>query len=210
MAFDILPGEAVITRVYCKNYDQIAVNVLHYVREPGVGPAVTSVDYAGVVNSVLSSLYAAVMPTSAEYRGVGVQLLPVGGITPVEYYPAPNPGIVAGESLPKQVSGVIALRSTVGGRSGRGRVYVGFPSEADNESAGKPSVSYVQRLQALADALNSPLTVPDINGTGQVFSLHVYSRLLAFLADVTQVVARDRWGTQRRRGDFGKINTSPV
>jgi len=210
MAFGINPGETVITRVYCKNYDQIAVNVLHYTRDPGVGPPVQSSEFAATFNTTFGPLYAALMPTSAEYRGVGVQLLAIGMLTPVEYYPQPATGIVAGESLPKQVTGVIALRSTVGGRSGRGRAYVGFASEADNEAAGKPSVSYVARLQALADAMASPLTVEDTGSVGQILQLHVYSRMLGTLADVSQTVARDRWGTQRRRGDFGKINISPV
>lgn len=106
--------------------------------------------------------------------------------------------------MPKQVSGLITWYTDVASRAGRGRSYIPFPSAADTDGNGAPSTDYLIALGNLSDDLAAYMTYPA--GDSDIsMSLVVLS---AGLGDqpVTSYTRRDRFATQRRRGDYGQPN----
>ena len=87
---------------------------------------------------------------------------------------------------------VATWRTVFGGRSYRGRTYIG-PLQASAINAGTPPTTYVTQLQTAASALVTA------SNTATSYDLVVYSKKLAQANKVIQGVARGYYGTQRRR-----------
>lgn len=117
----------------------------------------------------------------------------------------------AGE-LPTQNAALIRFSSSLGGSRGHGRMYLPFPYTTALAATGLLGVTYKGFVQTLADAIVTGFTVPNA-GTGggtltvrpcTVYTLPVTG--LALAMDGSSVA--DGFATQRRRGFFGKPNTS--
>lgn len=203
-------GDVYEVKLYTVQGAQTAVNVRHF-RVSAVS-ATTPADSA--IADAFSNRYGPVlrplMSTSAEFRGAGQRL--VSTIPkPVETYSVAGagPGTVAADPLPKQVCGLLTLRTAFAGRRYRGRIYVPFPAESDNDFTTRPIATYVTRLQTLGGQFTGSFTITQGANTMTVASV-VFSRQLGEWSVVTGYTARSSWATQRRRGDFGRSNLSPV
>jgi hypothetical protein len=198
-------------RIICFQGSQIAVNIRHYVVTNVTGVEGTANNLATIIDTQFAPHYKPLINSNASYRGVGVKLiLPVQG---VESAVVMNSGLGSGgvDSLPKQCAGLIQLQTVVGGRHGRGRVYIPFPSEQHSDANGAPTAAYGTLLTTLAaDFLllavytsgpNTTTWAPCIfnRGTGTFIKLNP--------GGATN--SRTKWASQRRRGDFGKSNVLP-
>jgi hypothetical protein len=85
---------------------------------------------------------------------------------------------------------------------------VPFPNAAENDADLTPIAGYVARLNSLAAVLISFQTTAGVNNCTLVPIL--WNRTLSEATDITNGVGKKLWATQRRRGDFGRINTFPV
>ena len=104
-------------------------------------------------------------------------------------------GSNVGDSVPAQVAMIFTLRTALGGRSHRGRIYVaGLPAGAVETDSTQWKASGMSDFQDMADAFTTALG-PGPNGC----ELVVASYTLASAASVTSSVARRYFGTQRRR-----------
>lgn len=203
-------GDLYQIRTLCWSSTQIGLNVRYYTIAAFTGTEATPTQIAAGFDTALNGAYKALLSASAAWRGVGAKRLTT--VPTIEYSSIGNAGVggVAGDLLPTQVSGLISLYSTTPNRIGRGRVYVPFPSEADNTSAGVAQASYVTRLQTLAALLNVTTVV---NGTGGTTSLAPVLRnrqtgaLITLIGGTT--FSHSNWATQRRRGNYGKQNLFP-
>jgi hypothetical protein len=208
MAFAL--NDMIRVRVYTQLNDQIAINVLNYriIAFSGTGP--TEVQVADAFATGLSLRFRSVISNDASvlYVGINKELpLPRGEA----FYSTIDAGVgaVLSPALPKQTCGIITLKTALAGRRYRGRVFTPFPGEDDNETDGIPSAAFVTRLAILGGNININYTA-GIAGNQATLTPVVYSAKFGLQTPVATIVARQKWGTQRRRGSYGRPNQPPV
>jgi hypothetical protein len=196
-------------KFYSKLGVQGAINRIYYrVGLPPVGATHTDANAATALNTTFKPHFRGLMTFEAEWRGVSVQIISRGGFDPA-YVSSPDVGLEATVALPPQTSGLIALRTGKRGRSARGRMYVPFPGEGHNTTAGLPTSTYVDDLQLLGEALRS---VQVIVAGGLNLSLEpvVNSTLIAEFLPYTSAVARPYWASMRTRSYHAAANVLPI
>lgn len=210
MAINITTLDVLQARVYATLGGQTAINVLHFecVLHGGLGG--TLQQCASAFDALISTSFKALLSSSASYRGVGMKRLRPGAPTVEEYAVlGSGAGTVTGDVLPKQCCGLIAKRTDFAGPSARGRFYMPFPGEADNDADSTPSSTYMTRLASLAANLilgfNAGLGA-DMSTLDLVLSRNVPLST----TPITSMLTREKWATQRSRGDFGRPNASPI
>lgn len=174
---------------------------------PGPGPQAIATEF----DAVLSNPYKAMMPATARYRGVSTQLI-VGGPPPVPSTSIVNDnvGTAAGNALPAQDSFVLAWKTALSGRHQQGRIYPGFPAASFNDANGNMNGAGITANTALGAAYFGNVVVVS-GGWSATFELCVRSKigLVNTYNPVVVVIPRPRWGTQRRRGNYGRLNPLP-
>lgn len=210
MATDITLNQIVAVRVGCKAGSQTAINVLHYRSTSLVaGASVTTLEIATRFSNLMNAPYKALMSVNASFAGVGCARIVPGPRTLEDLYVVhAGAGSTVGDVLPRQVCGVITKRTNFAGRKYRGRAYIPFPSETDNDVNGRPGNVYQTGLTTLANGICDEFTVTGALGT-IVFKPVLFHKKDSTFDLVTSHVERDRWGTQRRRGDYGQPNVWP-
>lgn len=158
---------------------------------------------------------------TATYLGVDIQ--DVTGAPPYETQAASilEQGIGSGGAvqLPGQVSGVLKMTTALTGRAYRGRLYIPFPPTA-MVSVGPPPVpsgAYNTILNALGDLMVGSFAILAGGSGGVTGNANVILKHRKNKANVTppptnviNAIATGQWGTQRRRGDYGRQNSQPV
>jgi len=109
-----------------------------------------------------------------------------------------------------QVCGILKKITGSGGKTGRGRMYLPFPSEGSNAIGGVPSATYQTDGDALGAYIANNITV----GTGGntvtlAFALDKPPYNSTTYKDILTCVTRDVWGTQRRRSFVNRGDQSP-
>lgn len=198
------------TRVFCKQVDQVSVNVRYFrvVNEAGVTPY-TDQQFVNDMSQSFSVRYKNLLIPTAQYFGIAVDKFLVSAWAPVgtSTFQQGN-GVVSGNPLPRQVSGLIQFKTATPGPKGSGRLFIPFPSNSSSNFAGHPITQYVTDGNALG-ALYMAVTVVPV--ATKVFTLQGILRPAppAALRDITTVFTPTKWATQRRRGDYGKVNADP-
>jgi len=147
--------------------------------------------------------------TSASYRGMRLSKISPAPPSAFTYNTtSQGAGTVTGDPLPKQTAGVITWYTSKGGPAFRGRSYFPFPGEADNGPDSKPTQSYIDRMITPSLSRVQARTVVGADGS-VVLTPVIYHRESRQSDVVTTGQTRGVWGTQRRRGDYGKTNTVP-
>jgi len=212
-----MPTNLVLGNVYkssfiCRDEAQIAWLDRYWKYDFQTGPGNLTVEQLGnALDMEFADLYKSLLNNTAEYRGVLVQR--VTGIPPYEVPVVanfdPGPGIAGPIAMAKQTAGLISLYAAFSGRRYQGRQYVPFPSTSDDVGAGRPSISYVLRLAVLADRFSKKFSV--VIGVDTAEFLPVLFHRDTLTSDViTTFRARAAWASQRRRGDYGRTNISPI
>lgn len=106
-------------------------------------------------------------------------------------------GTNAAAALPNQTCLVVSLRTTRSGRRGRGRIYLGPFTEADNDQA-VPAAS--MPAAACSSAVAAQMGIL-LNAPPTANQLVVYSRSDGTEASVLGGYVDRRWDTQRRRAE---------
>lgn len=204
------PGDLYECRIVTTRGNQTAINVRHYLCTAKAGTGVTDQTLATQLDATFQTALKALMDGGSQYRGVGVRRispLPLGAEV-VSTANAGN-GNVAGDQLPAQICGMITLRSEFGGRDRRGRIYIPFVAEADNDTIGAPSTGYMTRLGSFA-ALLIFVQALGTAGNTNTFQPVVHSRKTGVNVYIRTATAIQKWATQRSRGHFGRPNPSPI
>lgn len=205
-------GDIYEVRFFCEDSGQrqASVNVRHYRIVSVAGSGVTNQVMADFLSSNLNGEYKAVLSASAQYRGCGVRRIkPLPAETETFSSTGQGAGVGNGNSLPTQTCGIITLRTSLGGPRYRGRAYIPFPSEGDNNLNGLPEATYITGLNALGAKLVAGFTPGSGGNTVDMLPV-IYSRKYGTSQDVISYVSRSKWGTQRSRGSYGAVNASPV
>lgn len=199
--------------------DQAAVIRHNYQERNTAGTGPTTTQFGAVLAANVGAPLKACLSASASYRGLMVKkLTPIPPTQPVINITNQGAGGVVGEPLPRQVRGIITFTTPFAGRGFRGRVYVPFPSEASNDTDATPTAAYVTLLTTLGQAMQQSYPGVGAGGnTGDLFRVlvrYVYIggnlTSVAYRADITASLPRDRWATQRRSGAYGRPNISPI
>lgn len=207
---NVANAEVYIARVYTTLASQLAITTMHY-RISNLAGVFTEVELANGIRSPINAAYASLMSDQASLRGVGVQrVFPLPPRATAFDGLAATAGGDASDALPKQICGVIAKRTQFAGRKFRGRMYIPFPAEAANDpTQGRPSAAYQAGLATLAGLWDNVLSLVG-GGGGCDATPVIWHASTSTHDDITSCVARTFWGTQRRRGDFGATNISPI
>lgn len=211
---NVANGDRFNVQFVCRFGDQIAINTFEYQVASLVGNISDQLCINAVEQQVGGHVKACISE-KAEYRGCIGQL--IGTLNKYQrVYSTINQGDGSrmGDPLPKQVAGIFTRRSIFAGRHAQGRVYVPFPAESDNDpDEGRPNLGYLAALGTYsADAYTS---VPVVLG-GDSCALNPGHWVIPkppgvpFWLNYVSAQTRDYWATQRRRGDFGPKNISPL
>lgn len=196
-------------RVVCYTADQIAVNTAHYRVTAVTGGGAVDSDAAVSFDTALNGVYKATISAQARYRGVSLQrVMPAPPTRPARVVVSDGVGAIAGDMMAKQVSGIISTGTELAGRSQRGRVYIPFPGEPDNQANGTPTPGYVTAVQAIANVMFSSRTLGIGGATSAVIPVLWHRGSLTW-DEVTHKDAKPFWATQRRRGNYGRVNSLP-
>lgn len=188
--------------------EQLGMNIRQYLVTLNLGGgSVGAPEVAGQMQAAFVTAYRSLLNENADYVGTGAQKirpLPPAMEAIVGTAP-PTAGIVTGDAVPKQSSGLISLRTALAGRRFRGRVYVPFPGEGENSAIAEPEAVYLSKLQALAIIFLSNISVTT-GSTTETLSPVIFHRDTGTTDRITSAIVRSGWATQRRRGTFGRPN----
>jgi len=211
MSFNVLIGGVVRHITYCTYPSQVATNkrdwqCVSLTGGSSVGSAATITE----LDTLFAGLVKPCMTADADYYGSQLYYqTPVGAPPrPESFIGNAGPGSDAGEALPLQTSGLISLYSDTLGKTGQGRIYVPFPSIDSQGTDSTPDALYNVDLSNLATSLITPRTVTD-GAVTAIFNPVLYKPGGAPPLQLTRAVPRDAWATQRRRGNFGRVNNRP-
>lgn len=202
-------ADVVQTRIITIFQQQISVNVLTYVCTAIAGTSETYGNGAIRFDVLIQASYKALLNNQAVYRGIGVRKIFPTPIS-IEYSTVVNAGVgnAGASAMPKQDTGLLRKNTDRPNRKGRGRLYVAFPSISDNSSTSQPIAGYVTRLNALGTILSTNVLVGTAPNTATLKPV-LWDRKLFQSTDIASMTGQVYWATQRRRGDYGKANSSP-
>lgn len=199
MSAELALGDLIEVRFFCQAEQQVSVNVRHFLVSTIVGAGSDIDEAAANFSLLMQSEYQTVLGATALYRGCGLRRLTPSPTLEVFSAAGSIGGTGGGDIMPGQVSGLIKLVSDTPGPSGRGRIYVPFPSEALNDVTGKPTALYLGFLQTFANPLSGPQAVDDGVGNGLIVAGQIINRKTLVAKVITADIIRDTWATQRRR-----------
>lgn len=203
-------GDIYRANIYTTFSSQTALVTSHWYVSATAGTGATDAQIADAMNNAWHAAFKALIASAASYRGVSVQKI-VPAPVAVLVYSTLNQGVgtVIGDALPRQVAGLIGLRTALAGRAYRGRNYIPFPGEADNDAGNFATAGYVTRLTTLATAMTANVAAGGGGNTNTLKRIIFHSSSNTG-TDVTQATVTGNWATQRRRGSFGRANNSPI
>jgi len=203
---NVAVGELYRCVLYTRADDQLGLMVRHF-RIAGINAGVpTELGICNQQELLLAGLVKPLMAGTAEWRGLTIQKIsPLPSRVEVFSNAALGGGTAGAVLMPRQVSGLVKLGSENAGRANRGRLYIPFPATTDDTVDGHPSAGYQVNAAALADALIGSKLAGPVGNTANI--IWVVRHAPAFTTtDLTTRVVRERWATQKRRGDFGRPN----
>lgn len=207
MSVILAANDLLEVKVYCFARNQLGINVLHY-RVFGNSAGYTDRQTADLLAGLFETPYVAVIGSEAVFAGVSLQILhPTDHAT--QFSSSVNtPGTSTEDLLPTQTCGIITKRTNTGGRTGRGRVYIPFPTEEHNDAEGNPDAGYQAVLDTLAAVIFDDIEFVDGTDTLTINPGLLRQEDYQF-TPITGWTVRPRWGTQRSRGAYGASNLNP-
>jgi len=212
-------NDVVIARVWCSDEEQASVNTFCYQCTEIAFSDATDDEIATDLDTLLSPLYADILNTSTKYNGVQVYKLN-GNLNGTPYQPGVSVagatfGTVTGLGLPRQTCGIISWNTSLTGRRYRGRTYLPFPPSGFDSGQGFPSTPAITAYYNIASAIRNYVLT---SMTGATMEQQLYHRGRQYSTppipgQITPMRAWTnpaKWATQRRRGSYGRANSSPI
>jgi hypothetical protein len=207
MSVIIANGDRLECRMYCQDSEQVSVNTVYYRAGLPTGGNVTDQNVADVLSAIAASHLTILITNNATYLGTTVRVanklpLPVAAESNIDA----GVGTAGAIGLPRQTAGLLRFFTALAGPGGRGRLYIPFPAQGENESRGVPTAAYSTSVEALGTDLMGLTSVNGAGGASIPVTLVVWSRVHARMADVTDTRGSSKWATQKKRGSFGRPN----
>jgi hypothetical protein len=129
------------------------------------------------------------------------------------YVTTPNtPGGSTDPDFPTQVRGLLQVRTALVGRRQRGRMYMPTPITTMGNPDGSPSSTYQGQIQAFANNILGGFAIG-----GSIWGMVLYHRphpkatppIPYTVTAVSAITASTKFATQRRSGQYGRVNVNP-
>lgn len=210
MATALATNNILAVHLHTNESGQAAVNTFHY-RVASVGaPPATDQDVAATFDTGVAVPVKAIMVNSASYRGVIVRIIyPPPAAADVISNLAVGAGVAGVVAQPRQVTGLTSWYTQFSGSRFRGRTYWPWTAANDVIGNGEPTGSYVTRVGTLSTFILN-LSAIAVGGRSATLARILWHRDLFTYNDITSKVDRPNFATQRRRGDYGSGNVSPL
>ncbi len=205
----LINGDLVEMTIYCKFDEQVSANVLCFVAS-SVTPGPTVQTVASAYDGAYGPIMKDWVCDAAEYLGVSVRNL-TATVPEISAIAKANAGGGdSGNSLPRQLAGLISWRTSVGGPRGRGRTYLPFPG-VDFLLNDHINAAGVAVMNDFGVQFVGPDVVVGDGGSVTLTGSIRHRGLFAPLSHVVQTFTEStQFATQRRRGFFGRPNGVPA
>lgn len=203
-------GEILTHSIFCSIGNQVSVNRFYWQVSLVGGSPATYDDAASQLDLFYAPLYKAVLANTAYYNGTVVQRvwpLPVlvrsiddghGGF-----------GTAGANACPKQSAPIISYYTAFAGPGGRGRTYLPFPSTTDITTLGEMTAGYKTNATVIAASRSAVFALSDAGRTAEL-TPGLWRRTGNVFTTIDLAFIRSKVATQKRRGDYGRANLSPV
>jgi hypothetical protein len=194
----------------CFGFNQNALNVAHWRVQSVGGTEPTLAEKLASISTLLRGSLKAAISASWTFNGFkGRVIRPVAGAL-IQDLTGAGAGTLAGDPLPPQISGVISVRSAFAPARTRGRIYLPSATEAENTTTGIPSAAYITTMTTFANLFTVDLNVAGAGGATCVLRPVLMKKTIPVNDyQITQVIVRGFWGTQRRRSRINR-NDAPA
>lgn len=213
MAFPIAVGEKLEMRIYCWNNGakQLGINTVRLrVASATPGGPIDSQELSESLSTSIAPMYKDLLDSSCEYLGLSLQDFPYRLWYPEYSNASQGPGLIVGNDAPSQASGLVSFRTLYGKPSGRGRIYIPFPSVTSNGADGLPIDDYVEDLQVLGSYFSANITATTSTQAIVLVAIIANSTGSGPTKDIINGIGVKKWATQRRRGSYGRQNVVPT
>jgi len=209
MAYVLQSGDVVRVAIFCKMASQVSVNVRYWRAGPSVGSSATDQDFAEHLDAAIAPNYKPCLNNNAEYLGVKAQVISPFPKAIVETNANQGVGTGGASAMSTQTAGLVKLLTADAGRNGRGRIYIPFPSEEDNEPNGRPGAAYLAALDTVGNDFITTYTVDPTMADPTLLTPVLWSVSTLTHKFLTGKALRQDWATQRRRSQINKSDVNP-
>lgn len=205
----LAPGDILQVRAWCVQGEQASVNTFHYT----VGAVTSSPDEGDMANgfdSIVEGHYKTIISNSSIYRGVQARVRNRTPLT-IAQFTIDSAGAGAGGAvgMARQVCGISSWYTAYAGASYRGRTYWPFPAVSEDVDPGIPITAYVTALEDFCGDLIAFNHLTGIAGECDL-TLGLRTNKIPQLYPIRSFLSHQKWATQRRRGSYGRGNSSPI
>lgn len=204
-------GVEIIAYSYATRNLQIGVNVLHYFCSTSIGLGATDQEIADGFSTAVAPAYKAWLNNFAIYYGASARKLhPPTSYKPANSLNGGGAGTSGATPMPNQTCGIVTWQTNFAGRRARGRSYFPFPATALSSGANEvPSGGAYVLMAGLATVIVPTVTYGSGGNTSDLTFCIFKRNIPNSIFPVTYAQPRYTWGTQRRRGDYGRTNSLP-
>jgi len=202
-------NDLLLHKTYCYEVNQVGINNVYWAVVAVTGAGATLQEIATYLDANIGITYLDWLPATASYLGTTVQNVTPPITAPAFGVASAGAGTVAGGSAPKQLSGLIKFRNSLGGHANRGRIYVPFVPLAGLQNDGTLTGAQGVFLFAIAFSYQPTIVITPAVGRSTTINIAVFHRGDNTFSLITGNESSDLVATQRRRGDFGKTNPLP-
>jgi hypothetical protein len=196
-------GDVYRVRAVCVANAQNGINISHWRVVAFAGSGGSDGQLAAVAEGIFAPLYKGVLSANAVWYGIDVQkILPLPIALAVPRTTLTGAGTAGAPMMPGQVAGLLRYTTGIAGRSGRGRSYIPFMSQASADAQGKVVAGYTTLLNALLAAFLTNMNYGTGGNTSQVAPCLLNKRTGATTL-VTAGTSSGQFWSQRRR-EYGR------
>lgn len=203
----VATGDIYRVGFFCRLMDQESLNVRHFAVTALTGTPTTQ-NLADDISTFFGPLYKALLCGSASYQGLKLYRIAPGTPTIDISVQIAGGGSGGNDPLPAQITNCATLRSDEPGRKNRGRIYIPFPSTDDSENTGTLAVPTDDYCGLVTTLVTNMVGLNIFGSSGHTVSVKwaLWSPTEGIHADLTSYSVKKLWATQRKRGEYGRVN----
>ncbi len=217
MTLAIGVGDIMSCRVWTSINEQAAVNTFNYECISKAGTGCTDTQLSVDRDLVMVALYNSLLPAGANYNGVQIYFLfrTGGGVMPPpeNAVASAGPGSATDPAVPRNTAAILKYSTLNRGPRGRGRIYLPFVAAGYVGANARPNGAFDTLVNSFASAQLAPFTVGSGGNTGTFVWVLLHKNLggpPTIRGQITTALAADKFGTMKKRGDYGRANSSPI
>jgi hypothetical protein len=211
MTLPIILGERILVRMWTSILGQAAVNSFSY-KVTALTGTVSDLTVATAFDVIFGAIPDGIKPmmgNAAFYNGVQLYLVDRVPM-PLPIHASTHAGFGTGgiDLMAPQATGITSWYSAFTGPKNRGRTYWPFPALPFGDVNGVPTNAYLLAMEQLAGLISPIVTIGAGANTADLQHV-IHQRSPAGNVDIASHTNQRKWATQKKRGNYGRSNTSP-